>query len=85
MKMGTQEGYLIYHCTGHKLPSHATVDQLQSSVLRDEIQHVVPEYAHAPAAYDPAAKNVSSWSYFKEHFDRYQSDPEATWPIPADK
>ncbi|KAF1805647.1 hypothetical protein V8B55DRAFT_1489763 [Mucor lusitanicus] len=81
MKMGGKEGYLVYHCTGYKLPQHATADDLDA-LLAKEIKDVVPEYATADE-YNPDAQNVSSWSYFKQHFDRYQNEPEATWPIPS--
>ncbi|CAO3621688.1 unnamed protein product [Mucor fragilis] len=81
MKMGGKEGYLVYHCTGYKLPQHATADDLDA-LLAKEIKDSVPEYATADE-YNPDAQNVSSWSYFKEHFDRYQNEPEATWPIPS--
>ena len=80
MKMGDKQGYLVYHCTGHKLPKGKTYKDLVSPVLRNEIETRVPNYSHAPAAYDPEAKNVSSWTYFKEYFDRYQNEPEAQWP-----
>lgn len=81
MKMGGKDGYLVYHCTGYKLPQGATADDLDA-LLAKEIKDVVPEYATADE-YNPDAQNVSSWSYFKKHFDRYQHEPEATWPIPS--
>lgn len=85
MKMGHYKGaHLVYHCTGYKLPQGSGFDALKSPVLRHEIEHAVPSYARAPAAYDPAVRGVSSWSYFKQHFDRYLQDPEAPWPIPEE-
>ncbi|KAG2226983.1 hypothetical protein INT45_006390 [Circinella minor] len=84
MKMGDKQGYLVYHCTGHKLPKGKTYKDLVSPVLRNEIENRVPNYSHAPAAYNPEAKNVSSWTYFKEHFDRYENEPEAQWPPSID-
>ncbi|KAI8636148.1 hypothetical protein BD408DRAFT_426616 [Parasitella parasitica] len=81
MKMGGKDGYLVYHCTGYKLPQNATADDLDP-LLAKEIRNSVPEYATADE-YNPDAKSVSSWSYFKEHFDRYQKNPEAIWPIPS--
>ncbi|CAO3580835.1 unnamed protein product [Absidia cylindrospora] len=85
MKMGQYpDGHLVYHCTGYKLPAGSDYRALKSPVLRNEIQQIVPSYAHAPPTYDPLIRGVSSWSYFKQHFDRYQQHPDATWPIPED-
>ncbi|KAI8060997.1 hypothetical protein BC940DRAFT_322880 [Gongronella butleri] len=88
MKMGTYErekrtqGYLVYHCSGRKLPQGSTYKDLTAKALRDDLEHVIPSYRTAPACYDPDAKSISSWTYFKQHFDRYCKDPDAPWPIP---
>ncbi|KAI8080076.1 uncharacterized protein BX664DRAFT_342274 [Halteromyces radiatus] len=74
--------YLVYHCTGYKLPPGSDYHALKSSVLRHEIEHVVPSYSQAPESFDPKVRGVSSWTYFKQHYDRYQHDPHTTWPIP---
>ncbi|KAI8979546.1 hypothetical protein BDF20DRAFT_870244 [Mycotypha africana] len=81
MKMGGQDGYLVYHCTGYKLPEGSTVKDLDP-LLADEINQTMKTYAFADN-YDPNKKNVSSWTYFKDNFERYQKEPEATWPIPS--
>ncbi|KAI9475604.1 MAG: hypothetical protein EXX96DRAFT_573929 [Benjaminiella poitrasii] len=86
MKMGKTlpaGGYLLYHCTGFKLPEGSTADDLTHPLLVNEISGDMKSYASAPDDYDPSAKNVSSWSYFRDHFDRYQNEPNATWPIPS--
>ncbi|KAI8388302.1 uncharacterized protein BYT42DRAFT_559631 [Radiomyces spectabilis] len=80
MKMGKTNGYLIFHCTGYKLPQNSTYEQLHP-VLRKEIQDRLSEYAHAPCKYDAAVKSVSSWSYFRQHYDRYVNDPKTVWPV----
>lgn len=80
MKMGNKQGYLVYHCTGYKLPPNATFRDLQSPVLVKEIEARVPTYAHAPEAYDPNVKSVSSWSYFRQHFEEYKNNPDLEWP-----
>ncbi|KAG0174606.1 hypothetical protein DFQ29_007420 [Apophysomyces sp. BC1021] len=82
MKMGSSPGYLLYHCTGYKLPHGSSYEQLDP-LLVEEIEKDMVSYKNAPLSYDPEARSVSSWSYFKQHFDRYTNDKEATWPIPA--
>ncbi|KAI7897578.1 uncharacterized protein BX663DRAFT_547087 [Cokeromyces recurvatus] len=83
MKMGKQSGYLLYHCTGFKLPQGSTVNDLTHSLLVNEIRKDMKSYAYAPHDYDTNIKSVSSWTYFRDHFDRYQNDPNAIWPIPS--
>ncbi|KAI8329681.1 hypothetical protein BC941DRAFT_442549 [Chlamydoabsidia padenii] len=85
MKMGHIDGgHLVYHCTGYKLPQGSDYHGLKSPVLRHDIDTIIPSYAHAPPTFDPNVRGVSSWTYFKQHFDRYQHDPHATWPIPEE-
>ncbi|KAG1052617.1 hypothetical protein G6F43_005262 [Rhizopus delemar] len=71
MKMKDNQGYLIFHCTGHKLPQGSTVNDLHP-LLASEINKDKKAYATAPAEYDANAKSVSSWTYFRDNFDRYQ-------------
>ncbi|RCH97477.1 hypothetical protein CU098_005495 [Rhizopus stolonifer] len=78
MKMGGKQGYLVYHCTGYKLPQGSTAEDLYPFLAKEICS--LQNYAHAPE-YDPQAKSVSSWTYFRDHFDRYQNEPEATWPF----
>jgi hypothetical protein len=82
MKMGEKQGYLLYHCTGYKLPQGCTADDLHP-LLAKEINTELQSYATVQGDYDPSIKNVSSWTYFKDNFDRYINEPEATWPIPS--
>ncbi|KAI9320084.1 hypothetical protein BX666DRAFT_1368680 [Dichotomocladium elegans] len=79
MKMGDRRGYLVFHCTGNKLPPNATYRDLRSPILRDELEHRLDRYRHAPKQYDAALKSQSSWTYFRENFDLYQQG-EAVWP-----
>lgn len=81
MKMGGKDGYLVYHCTGFKLPQGATSDDLHP-LLAKEISERLSEYAAAPEEYDPKVKSVSSWTYFRDNFDTYEKN-EVTWPIPS--
>lgn len=82
MKMGKHYGYLVYHCTGYKLPQGATADDLHP-ILAQEIRNDMKSYASVQGDYNPNAKNVSSWTYFKDNYERYVNEPEATWPIPS--
>ncbi|ORX56877.1 DUF1838-domain-containing protein [Hesseltinella vesiculosa] len=84
MKMGgyKSRGYMVFNCDGRKLPQGSTWKDLSIPLLVDELANVVPSYQHAPDHYDPSVKSISSWSYFKQHFDRYSEQPEAPWPIP---
>jgi hypothetical protein len=81
MKMGGKEGYLVYHCTGFKLPQGSTANDLHT-LLATEINDRLPVYAKAADEYDPSVKNVSSWTYFRDNFDTYLKNEE-TWPIPS--
>lgn len=80
MKMGKSDGYLVYHCTGFKLPQGSTSHDLHP-VLAKEIQNEMKSYASAADKFNIHVSNVSSWSYFRDHFDRYQNEPETVWPI----
>lgn len=85
MKMGHVEGgYLVYHCTGHKLPQGSTFNELTEPILRQEIATRMMTFANAPPKYDPAAKSVSSWSYFRDHFHVYEAHPDTVWPLTSD-
>lgn len=81
MKMGGKDGYLVYHCTGYKLPQTATANDLYP-LLAKEIKERMTTYATAAPEYDPSVQNVSSWSYFKEHFETYEKEPKTIWPLP---
>lgn len=71
MKMKDKQGYLIFHCTGYKLPQGSTVHDLHP-LLASEINKDKKAYTTAPAEHDVNAKSVSSWTYFRDNFDRYQ-------------
>ncbi|CEG74767.1 hypothetical protein RMATCC62417_09922 [Rhizopus microsporus] len=68
MKMKGNTGYLVFHCTGYKLPQGSTVDDLDPFLV-NEIKRDMTAYATAPAEYNPDAKNVTSWTYFRDNFD----------------
>ncbi|KAI9260093.1 hypothetical protein EDC94DRAFT_585517 [Helicostylum pulchrum] len=80
MKMGGKDGYLVYHCSGYKLPQTSTADDLDP-LLAEEIKNRMTAYATAADEYDPDVKSVSSWTYFKDNFETYQKDPKAIWPL----
>jgi hypothetical protein len=80
MKMGKSDGYLVYHCTGFKLPQKSTAQDLHP-LLAKEIETEMKTYAAASDAFNPSVPNVSSWSYFRDHFDRYTNEPGCSWPI----
>ncbi|KAI9029803.1 hypothetical protein CLU79DRAFT_884690 [Phycomyces nitens] len=82
MKMGHTEGYLLYHCTGNKLPHGSTYRDLDP-LLAKEIEDKMGAYASSPPTYDPLVKSVSSWSYFKDNFETYENDQEIEWPLPS--
>jgi hypothetical protein len=84
MKMGDKQGYLAYHCTGIKLPQGSTYKDLQHSLLIKEIDEHMKSYATAADEYNPDLKNVTSWTYFRDHFDVYEKkDPNTVWPLPS--
>lgn len=83
MKMGKKEGYLAYHCTGFKLPQGSTYKDLNPLLVKEIDKHM-KSYAKAADEYDPSQKNVTSWTYFKDHFDVYEKkDPNTIWPLPT--
>lgn len=78
MKMGDKQGYILFHCTGLKLPQGATVDDLDP-LLAKEINERIPSYGSADD-YNPEKENVTSLTYFRDHFEIYINDPSVTWP-----
>jgi len=76
MKMGSRAGHLIYSATGYRVDDFEQLPKL----LKDEINTRVPLYRHAPHA-PLDCEDMTSWLYFKEHFDAYLAG--ATFPIPA--
>ncbi|MGB3292661.1 MAG: DUF1838 domain-containing protein [Phormidesmis sp.] len=66
MKMGDHPGQLIYSGLGRKLSCFEELPQ----VLQDEINTHIPIYRAAPAKKEDIA-SVTSWTYFKEHFEAY--------------
>lgn len=80
MKMGDKQGYVIYHCTGFKLPQSATVNDLDP-LLAKEINERMTSYAAAADDYNPDIKNVSSSTYFRDNFETYKNDPSVVWPL----
>ncbi|CAO3699105.1 unnamed protein product [Rhizopus stolonifer] len=77
MKMKDHQGYLVFHCTGYKLPQGSTSDDLHPLLAQEIKTHT--NYATAPVEYDTNAKSVSSWSYFRDHFNQYQQK-DTIWP-----
>ncbi|KAG2199694.1 hypothetical protein INT47_012830, partial [Mucor saturninus] len=78
MKMGDKQGYVLFHCTGYKLPQGSTADDLEP-LLAKEISERLPSYAVADD-YNPDKENVTSLTYFRDHFETYKNDPSTTWP-----
>jgi hypothetical protein len=66
MKMGDFPGNLIYSAYGSKVGGVSELPQL----LQDEINTRVPLYKQAPASLLDV-EDVTSWLYFKQHFDDY--------------
>ena len=75
MKMGNIPGHLIYSANGLKVKEIAELPQ----VLQDEINTRVPLYKNAPKA--PLDSDMTSWTYFKKHFDAYLAGER--FPLPA--
>lgn len=69
MKMGSKRGHLIYQSHGRKIPTDIGFDGLKD-IAKDEINNRNKLYRNAPDE-KLSAKNVSSWTYFKHHFDNY--------------
>lgn len=77
MKLGNRDGHLIYSATGSKVNGFTDLPQL----LTDEINTRVPLYKDAPKSFLDQ-EDMTSWLYFKHHFDAYLSGE--TFPIPAE-
>lgn len=75
MKMGDRQGSLIFHATGKRLKSY---DELNPT-LKKVIQERVPNFKYAPDC-PLKSKNMTSWTYFKKHFDAYVSQ-SSLFPI----
>ena len=66
MKMGDRPGHLIYSGWGGKVAGFTDLPQL----LQDEINARVPLYKNAPKS-KLDTEDMTSWLYFKQHFDAY--------------
>lgn len=75
MKMGDHAGHLIYSTIGRKINGFEELPPL----LQKQIQTRVPAYRHAPEAVMDS-ENITSWRYFKKHFDAYLA--KETFPLP---
>ena len=76
MKMGNRPGQIIYSASGSKVDRFSDWPQL----LQDEVNHRVPLYKNAPEAFIPDREGVTSWKYFKRHFDAYLAGER--FPLP---
>jgi hypothetical protein len=79
MKMGNQQGYLLFSAQGAKVSS---INELPD-VLLNEIKQRVPIYKNAP----PCILNTSSetsWTYFAKYFTQYLAGEEFPIPISTD-
>ncbi|MEO0989044.1 MAG: DUF1838 domain-containing protein [Cyanobacteria bacterium J06639_14] len=75
MQMGDRPGQLIYSSIGRKVFDFKDLPEL----LQEQIDTHMPIYRHAPAA-ELDCDNVTSWTYFRQHFDAYLAG--AQFPIP---
>jgi len=75
MKMGDRPGHLIYSAYGSKVNGFTDLPQL----LQNEINTRVPVYKNAPASIIDK-EDMTSWTYFKQHFEAYLSGN--TFPVP---
>ena len=75
MKMGDRPGQLIYSAIGRKIAGFDELPQL----LQEQINSRIPAYRHAPNARIDS-ENITSWRYFKRHFDAYLAGKE--FPLP---
>jgi len=75
MKMGDRPGHLIYSAYGSKVNGFNDLPQL----LQNEINTRVPVYKNAPASIIDK-EDMTSWTYFKQHFEAYLSGD--TFPVP---
>ena len=76
MKMGNRPGNLIYSATGCKVKNFEELPQL----LQAEINTRVPLYKDAPQD-QLETEDMTSWLYFKEHFEAYLAGEK--FPIPT--
>jgi len=76
MKMKQRSGHLIYSASGKKVKDFSDLPP----ILKKEIETRVPFYKDAPAQ-KVEGEEMTSWSYFKQHFDAYLQG--ATFPIPT--
>ena len=76
MKMKQRSGHLIYSASGKKVKDFSDLPP----ILKKEIETRVPFYKDAPAQ-KIEGEEMTSWSYFKQHFDAYLQG--ATFPIPT--
>ncbi|MGE5658048.1 MAG: DUF1838 domain-containing protein [Actinomycetota bacterium] len=79
MKMGERTGHLIYSATGLKVKSFEELPPL----LQAEINSRVPLYKDAPPD-QLETEDMTSWLYFKEHFDAYLAGEQFPIPIASE-
>jgi hypothetical protein len=75
MKMGDRVGQLIYSASGCKVAGFEELPDL----LQKQIKTRIPAYRHAPEGHIDS-ENITSWRYFKRHFDAYLAGKE--FPLP---
>jgi hypothetical protein len=75
MQMGERPGQLVYSASGRKVFDFEDLPEL----LQHQINTRMPIYRHAPQA-ELDCDNVTSWTYFRQHFDDYLAG--AQFPIP---
>ncbi len=78
MKMGDRSGNLIYSAWGGKVASVAELPQL----IQDEMNTRVPLFKNAAKSILDK-DDVTSWIYFKQHFDAYLKGEK--FPIPVEE
>lgn len=76
MKMGAKPGQLIYSASGSKAEQLSDWPQL----LQDEVNHRIPLFKEAPKSFLEDREDMTSWKYFKKHFDAYLAGEK--FPIP---
>lgn len=77
MKMGNKPGHLIYSANGQRVNNFEELPQL----LQDEINTRVSLYKDAAKA-KLDTEGMTSWTYFKKHFDEYLAGKR--FPIPVE-
>ena len=75
MKMGDRAGQLIYSASGRKIAGFEELPQL----LQEQINSRIPVYRSAPQVLLDS-ENITSWRYFKRHFDAYLAGEQ--FPLP---